>query len=176
MIEIVPLAQVEAASVEELLDAAFGSDRHGRTAYKLRLGVAAVPELSFAAIESDRLVGSLQSWPVALQEPDGRHTPLILVGPVAVSPVVQRSGIGKKLMQALIATAEREKHDALTMIGDPDYYERFFGFSAAATQQWDLPGPFERHRLLARVNRVGGLPAIGRVIPDPAFASQSVSA
>ena len=176
MIEIVPLATIEAASVEDLLDAAFGADRHGRTAYKLRQGVTAVPELSFAAIERQTLVGSLQSWPVALETGDGGLAPMTLVGPVAVSPSVQRGGIGKMLMQALIKAADSEGHDALMMIGDPEYYERFFGFSAAATQQWELPGPFERHRLLARITRDGGIPVAGRVIPDPAFASLAISA
>ena len=36
------------------------------------------------------------------------------------------------------------------LIGDEDYYGRFFGFSATPTQRWHCPGPFERHRLLAR--------------------------
>jgi predicted N-acetyltransferase YhbS len=37
------------------------------------------------------------------------------------------------------------------LIGDPSYYERFFGFSAAHTGGWETPGPVERHRLLARL-------------------------
>jgi predicted N-acetyltransferase YhbS len=176
MIKIVALASVDADSVEELLDAAFGTDRHGRTAYKLREGVCALPKLSFAALDGAALVGSLQSWPVALEGPDGNRSAMTLVGPVAVSPSVQRGGIGKALMQAMLETADREGFDALIMIGDPEYYERFFGFSAVATQQWSLPGPFDRHRLLARIKRDGGVPSVGRVIPDPDFASLRINA
>ena len=176
MIKIVPLASVDADAVEALLDAAFGADRRARTAYKLRTGVKALPALSFAALDGDGLVGSLQSWPVALLEAGGAVSSITLVGPVAVSPLVQRGGIGKTLMTAMLEAADREGHDALLMIGDPEYYERFFGFTASATQQWDLPGPFERHRLLARITREGGLPSVGHVIPDPAFASLPISA
>ena len=43
---------------------------------------------------------------------------------------------------------------ALTLIGDPEYYGRFFGFAADRTARWRLPGPVERHRLLARGDAV----------------------
>jgi len=36
------------------------------------------------------------------------------------------------------------------LIGDPEYYGRHFGFIADQTANWELPGPFERRRLLAR--------------------------
>jgi predicted N-acetyltransferase YhbS len=180
MIEIVPLGTVDPAAVEILLDAAFGADRLGRTAYAMRVGTQMISNISFAALDTGELLGSLQCWPVGLEDHDGTLTPMTLVGPVAVSPDVQRGGIGKSLMQAMLVAAEREGHDALIMIGDPEYYDRFFGFNAELTQKWELPGPFERRRLLARVARLGGLPGIGRIIPHPSpehgFASLALSA
>jgi predicted N-acetyltransferase YhbS len=165
--EILPLNQIPAADVESLLDAAFGADRHGRTAYKLRAGTVAIPSLSFAAVEGGVLVGSLQSWPVVLETPSGQRAPLTLVGPVAVSPTLQRSGIGRMLMTHMLAVADAGVSDALMMIGDPEYYGRFFGFTADATSDWHLPGPVERHRLLARIRRAGGVPAEGIIGPRP---------
>ncbi len=176
MIEIVPLGRVDPADVEALLDAAFGADRKARTAYRMRDGVTAVPDLSFAALDGGRLVGTLQSWPVAIEEANGQKTPMTLVGPVAVMPEVQRSGLGRQLMTALVDSAAAHGHDALMMIGDPEYYGRFFGFSADATSGWSVPGPVERRRLLARITRPGGVPAEGRIIPDPAFASGRIAA
>ena len=176
MLEIRPLSTVPDAAVEDLLDAAFGADRHGRTAYRLREGVLPVAALSFAALLDGRLAGTLQSWPVALATPGGRRVPLTLVGPVAVRPDVQRAGIGRALMDALLSAADAGRHDALVMIGDPEYYGRFFGFTAAATAGWSLPGPWEPHRLLARITRPGGVPADGALGPDPAFASARLSA
>jgi predicted N-acetyltransferase YhbS len=167
LIKIVPLATVPAEAVEALLDAAFGQDRFGRTAYKLRAGTTALPDLSFAALdEAGVLIGTLQSWPVQLNRPDGGRESLTLVGPVAVMPDVQRGGIGKALMHALIKAADAGATDAMMMIGDPEYYERFFGFSAKATGGWDLPGPFEKHRLLARIRRPGGVGVAGMIGPD----------
>ncbi len=166
MTEILPLNQIPTADVEALLDAAFGADRHGRTAYKLRAGTKAIPALSFAAVDDGVLIGTLQSWPVVLETPSGARAPLTLVGPVAVSPALQRSGIGRMLMTHMLAIADAGAADALMMIGDPEYYGRFFGFTAEATNGWHLPGPVERHRLLARISRAGGVPREGVIGPD----------
>ena len=162
---IVPLAAVPPARVEHLLDAAFGTDRRGRTAYRLREGVEALPLLSLAALDRQgELAGSVQCWPIALNGIDGTKTPLVLVGPVAVWPALQRAGIGRDLMSAALDVADRHRVEPQVLIGDPEYYGRFFGFSAAATGGWEVPGPVEQRRLLART---GGraLPATGMLGP-----------
>ncbi|WP_375428267.1 GNAT family N-acetyltransferase [uncultured Sphingomonas sp.] len=156
-----PLDQADPAAVERLLDQAFGPDRHARTAYKVRGPARAVPELSFAAFEGDVLVGTVQCWPVALLADDGGAHPLTMVGPVAVDPVRQRSGLGRALMACALAEAEATGADeALTLIGDPEYYGRFFGFSADRTARWRLPGPVEPRRLLARGDAVPDLAGV----------------
>lgn len=147
LITLSPLADADPNEVEALLDASFGADRRGRTAYKLREGMQAIPELSFAAWEEDRMVGALQCWPIALHN-DAGDTPLILVGPVAVDPERQQQGIGRAMMREMLTLAE--DREALVLIGDPEYYGRHFGFIADQTANWELPGPFERRRLLAR--------------------------
>lgn len=144
------MSDIEPQAVEDLLDAAFGADRFGRTAYRIRVGVDAVPELSFALVDDGVLIGTIQCWPVAHCAADGTVTPLVMVGPVAVRPDVQRGGHGRVLMAHMLAAAECEANGALMMIGDPEYYGRFFGFDADATGNWDLPGPFEQRRLLGR--------------------------
>ena len=168
MSDIVPLARFDVAAIETLLDAAFGPDRHTRTAYRLRHGVDWIPTLSFAAADGAMLLGSVQCWPVQLTAADGTATPLTLLGPVAVDPARQQGGIGKRLTRAAIHAAIAHHAPPLMLIGDPGYYGRF-GFTAAPTAGWDLPGPFERHRLLV-------LPVVATPLPDrgmigPAFAS-----
>lgn len=144
------MSDIEPQAVEDLLDAAFGADRFGRTAYRIRAGAEAVPALSFALVDDGALIGTIQCWPVVHRAADGTATPLVMVGPVAVRPDLQRGGHGRVLMAHMLDAAEREADGALMMIGDPEYYGRFFGFDADATGAWDLPGPFEQRRLLAR--------------------------
>lgn len=152
------MSNIEPQAVEELLDAAFGSDRFGRTAYRIRKGVDAVPELSFAAIENGVLIGTIQCWPVAHRTADGMATSLVMVGPVAIRPDVQRGGHGRALMVHMLDAAETRADGALMMIGDPEYYGRFFDFTADATGEWNLPGPYEKRRLLARAVNGHSLP------------------
>ena len=164
--QIVPIADSPAAAVEQLLDAAFGADRHGRTAYRIREGMAALPALSFAALEDGTLVGTIQCWPIALAGDDGADAPLVMVGPVAVAPDRQDIGIGRLLIHHALEAADSTGQDALMLIGDPDYYGRFFGFTAERTAGWRVPGPVERHRLLARARSDQRVPLLGRVVPD----------
>lgn len=170
MTTLFPLHSQTEAATEALLDAAFGRDRHGRTAYAIRTGMRWLPELSYALLDdAGAFVGLLQSWPVALHRDDGAQTPLIMVGPVAVRPERQGEGFGKLLMDRLIFDADTLADDPLMMIGDPEYYGRFWGFSADATALWRAPGPVEQRRLLARdVPRAATLEAIGgRLGPRP---------
>jgi predicted N-acetyltransferase YhbS len=157
-----PLRAAKPADVDALLDRVFGADRRRRTAYRIRDGMTAIADLSFAAFDAQgRLAGSLQCWPAAL---DGT-VPLVLVGPVAVQPELQREGIGRTMMDRMIAAADYIRSDPLVLIGDPEYYGRFFGFEAHWTQDWTVPGPVERRRLLARVPAGMSLPAEGHLGP-----------
>ena len=53
MADLIPLADIDPALVEELLDRAFEPGRHKRTAYRIREGMDWLPGLSFAAIDAD---------------------------------------------------------------------------------------------------------------------------
>jgi predicted N-acetyltransferase YhbS len=162
---IIPLDNVDPALVEQLLDRAFGPERHGRTAYKVREGVDWLPALSFAALdEGEMLVGTIQCWPVALTAGDARPYPLIMVGPVAVLPERQGAGYGKALVTASLAGIDARAPLPQVMIGDAEYYGRW-NFSATQTGGWRLPGPFEPHRLLVRCDNPAVLPAEGLLGP-----------
>jgi predicted N-acetyltransferase YhbS len=163
---LIPLDNVDPALVEALLDRAFEPERHLRTAYKVREGMDWLPALSFAALDQgDRLVGTIQCWPVGLTDPAGRMHPLIMVGPVAVLPEVQGAGYGQALMTVSLSALSPEAPLPQVMIGDPEYYGRFFGFANTATVGWTLPGPWEPRRLLARCDNPAVLPTQGTLGP-----------
>src|SRR5262245_22131159 len=123
---LIPLAEVDPALVEELLDRAFEPARRGRTAYKVREGTEWLPALSFAALDADdHLVGTLQTWPVALTDGSGKAHPLLMVGPVAVLPERQREGFGTALMLAMLAALAPAAPLPQVMIGDEPYYGKF---------------------------------------------------
>ena len=167
--EFVPLDSIDAPAAETLLDHAFGTDRHARTAYKVRGAGGPVPALSIAAVDDGALIGTIQCWPVTLTGDDGAVHALVMIGPVAVEPARQRDGIGRMLMTHALHAAHMTGLDgALMLIGDPEYYGRFFGFTADRTAGWRLPGPVERHRLLAKGTKVPA--GAGMLGPSVVFA------
>lgn len=166
---LIPLEAVDPAMIEEVLDRAFGPDRHARTAYRIREGMPWLPGLSLAALDEDEmLVATIQCWPIGLQTRQGQ-VPLVMVGPVAVVPERQGEGFGVGLMSAMIAEDARLAASGARalpqmLIGDAEYYGRW-GFSAALTGGWRCPGPYEPHRLLARGHGLAAMPAEGMLGP-----------
>ncbi len=165
-ITLIPLDQIDTAMIEAVLDRAFGPDRFARTAYKLRAGTEWLPALSFAALDGDGLLaGTIQCWPLALTDPDGRRHPLLMVGPVAVVPERQGEGLGTALMAAMSEAIDPAAPLPQLMIGDPEYYERF-GFFAAPAAGWRIEqGGYEQRRLLVRTANRHVLPEKGTLGP-----------
>lgn len=131
---------------EALLDRAMGPGRKRKSSEKLRRGRRPSEGLAFVARDaSGALVGTVRLWDVRLGE--GGKTALLL-GPLAVDPSLKATGIGSALMRHAVAEAARLGHRAILLVGDAPYYGRF-GFSAQKTGQLSMPGPYERHRLLA---------------------------
>lgn len=141
------LANEQASDIDArdaLLNRAMGPRWKAKSSEKLRRGRMPAPGLAFVAKDEDgAVIGTVRLWNVAA---GGR--PALLLGPLAVDPDVKSSGIGSALMRHAIAEAKLLGHCAIILVGDPAYYARF-GFSAAATGELAMPGPYERHRLLA---------------------------
>ena len=131
----------DAALLDSLLDRTFGSDRHKKTVYRLREGLPPVPGLAFSAIdEAGTLLGSLRFWPVLI----GR-TRAIVLGPLAVEPVLQGMGIGRALVRHGLDVAQALGETICVVVGAPDYYQPF-GFTNAEAAGLKLPGPVDAPR------------------------------
>ena len=159
-IVIVAALPADLPEIETLLDAGFGPARRNRTAYRLRDRLVPDPALSFTARDGGRLVGSVQCWNIRLQT-GSQAVPLTLLGPVAAAADCRGQGIGSALVRAALTAIDATIGTVpVLLIGDAPFYGRF-GFSAAATAGWTLPGPIDPARVLLR----GGsdLPRLGRV-------------
>lgn len=132
----------DVAAREALLDVCFGEDRDARTCQRLRDGRLPAEGLAFSAVIKGQLVGTVRLWHVSA----GGRTALVL-GPLAVDPSCQKLGIGGALMRHAIEQARRLGHTAIILLGDAPYYARF-GFQATKVAELQLPGAFERERLL----------------------------
>ena len=76
-VTIGPRLGSDEAEIEELLDQAFGVDRHRKLSYSYRIGLDPLWSLSLSARVSGRLIGTISAWPVAVgASPD----PALLLG------------------------------------------------------------------------------------------------
>ena len=149
---IVAEQAVDASAREALLDAAMGAGRRRKSSEKIRRGRRPSEGLAFVARnEAGRIVGTVRLWDISL----GDRTALLL-GPLAVDPSLKSAGLGSALMRHAIAEAARLGHKSILLVGDAPYYARF-GFSAAKTGALSMPGPYEKHRLLALELEPGAL-------------------
>ncbi|MCE7026917.1 N-acetyltransferase [Jiella sp. CBK1P-4] len=162
---------------EALLDAAMGPGRTKKSSEQIRAGRLPANGLAFSAVRPDgSLVGTVRLWNVTAGTKDGANVPALLLGPLAVSPESQGTGLGGLIMRHAIAEAARLGHAAILLVGDPEYYGRF-GFSAAKTGSLSMPGPFEPRRLLALELVEAALDgADGIIAPTGRFVLEAASA
>lgn len=131
------------AAIDRLHERAFGPGRFARTAFRLREGVEADPDLSFTALVGTLIVGSVRVTPVAIGEHLGH-----MLGPLTVDPAFEGRGIGAALMNRAIAAAREAGHRLILLVGDAPYYARF-GFKPLKPGHLTLPGPVDPGRFLA---------------------------
>lgn len=140
---IKPEPAVLAGAVERLYDDVFGPARFHKASYLFREGVDPVRELSWIALEGDRLVGAIRYWPILVGE---TGHPALLLGPLAIAQDRAGRGIGRALMFKTLDLAAQLGHDLVLLVGDVDYYKRF-GFVPATPHGFVMPGESRPDRL-----------------------------
>lgn len=143
---------------ELLLDQCFGPLRHQKTCERLREGRLPSQGLAFVARGFDRVIGTLRLWDVAVGT-----RPLLMLGPLAVSPACRGIGLGADLMTHALDEARRLGHRAIFLVGDAPYYSRF-GFHERLAEGLDLPGPVARERFLAHEIVPGALAGVKGIV------------
>lgn len=131
------------ARIDALLDAGFGKDRYKKTAYRLRENVAPVASLCLVAEKRNVFAATIRYWPVLI----AARTPALLLGPIAVVPDFQSTGVGSVLMRFSLDLAHGDGHKIVLLVGDASYYQRF-GFTRELTRSLELPGWVDLDRFL----------------------------
>jgi putative acetyltransferase len=117
---------------------------------------------SLVAIENDTVVGHAVFS--KLQAPFAA----LALGPVAVLPQRQRSGVGAALIRDGIARSEAAGWAGIFVLGDPAFYQRF-GFDAGKAS--GFTSPYAGPHFMALALGHGDLPVLnGSIEYAPAFA------
>lgn len=115
------------AAVARVHEAAFGRPEEARLVRVLRAATA--PMLSLVAERAGRIAGHVLLTPVAIDGSDG--PPSAGLAPLGVLPDEQGRGVGSALVREALRLAPERGWQAVFLLGEPEYYERF-GFTLAA--------------------------------------------
>jgi predicted N-acetyltransferase YhbS len=172
-IRILDEAASDVAARDALLDVAFGPARAGKTCERLREGRRPAEGLAIVARDAGDVVGTLRLWHIEA----GPGRPALLLGPLAVARSHRCLGLGTRLICEALFRAVVGGHDAVLLVGDAPYYERF-GFDRRFTEKLIMPGFVEKERFLgleltpgALANAAGWVVATG-VREAPPLAPQ----
>ena len=116
------------AEVDAIQRAAFGGPGEAELVAVLR--EAANPQLSLVAERGGEIVGHVFFSPIEIEGPE-TSPPCAGLAPLAVLPERQSEGAGSALVRAGLCESAALGWQAVFLLGDPAYYERF-GFHLAA--------------------------------------------
>ena len=154
------------AGINHLLDTVFGRNRLQKASYDLRAGVEPIHTLSTVVRHGDSLAATIRYWPVLVKDMIlGSSEEALLLGPLAVDPNLQGSGVGSSLVRYSLEKANAAGFERILLVGDADYYGRF-GFVPVLPSFITLPGGRDARRLLVKQSaRFSSLPAVGTLRP-----------
>ncbi|MFY1636662.1 GNAT family N-acetyltransferase [Solwaraspora sp. WMMB335] len=110
---------------------------------RLRADGSWLAELSLVALVepgSGHPAGGIVGHVVCTRAYLGDDRPVLGLGPLAVRPDRQRTGVGTALMHAVLGAAEALDEPLVALLGSPAFYRRF-GFRAAAEFGIIAPDP-----------------------------------
>lgn len=141
------------AAIRQLNELAFGRSQEADLVEALRDSdldvislVAIAPVADSVPQDAGAIVGHLLFSPVTITPtiapPLVNPIKIAGLGPIAVLPALQRRGIGSQLIQAGLEQCRQQGYDAIVVLGNPQFYQRF-GFATASLKQlqceYDVP-------------------------------------
>lgn len=158
-----PETPADAPLIRSLTDAAFAGVEHssqteGAIIDALRQANALT--LSLVAEQDDAIIGHVAFSPVLI---DGQDLGWFGLGPVSVSPALQRGGVGTSLIEEGLRRLKHRGARGCVVLGDPNYYRRFGFTSDHALRYGEVPPEYFQSMPLS------GDPAQGEVAYHPGF-------
>jgi predicted N-acetyltransferase YhbS len=158
---IIPETPDHARAVERVLDRAFGPGRFAKISERVREFAVHAPTLSRVVLADGALVGVCRIYYIRIGP-----TPALFLGPLAVDPAAQHSGIGHALVSETL-DACRVDHAArpVLLMGQPAFFNTL-GF-VQAPDTVIMSAPIEARRLLWLGLKDGALDGVAGPVNAP---------
>jgi predicted N-acetyltransferase YhbS len=142
------------ATVDALVDAAFGPGRFAKTSERVREQAAARLDLSLCAWAGEELVGAVRQTPVRIGE-----APALFFGPIATRADQRGHGVGAALTERACQAGAAAGETLVILIGAISFFEPL-GFERVPEGRISLPWTTDYARLLWRPLAPGALEGV----------------
>ncbi len=134
---ICPESEQDYSIIHAIEEAAFGRQDEALLVKALREAQLLQEGMSLVAWWKDYPIAHLLFCSLQV-EVNGQKLLAVSLGPVAVVPEFQKRGVGSQLIQKGLAWMCVKGFEAVTVLGEPAYYQRF-GFSQELGRHFDSP-------------------------------------
>jgi putative acetyltransferase len=149
------------AEIEGVIDAAFGDRETSAFAGRIRASPGYEPDFSFVTEEGGQIIAHTMLSRVRLE---GADVDVLILTPMSVRPDRQRQGVGRALVEAVLAAADERGEPLVLVEGVPSYYPQF-GFVPATELGLERPNPkIPEAAWMVRPLRAHDPALIGRVL------------
>lgn len=158
-----PETPADAPLIRSLTDAAFlGLEHSSQTEGAIvdALREAGALTVSLVAVQDGAIIGHVAFSPVRINADDNGWFGM---GPVSVSPGLQRGGVGTALIEEGLRQLKDRGAAGCVVLGEPDYYGRFGFSSDHGLRYGDVPPQYFQSMVLT------GEPAHGEVTYHQGF-------
>lgn len=169
-ITIRPEAEADYDQIDGLVVEAFnGRSELAPFVRTIRESLNYVPRYALIAEQRNRVIGHVMLSYTELRDGDDSHRVLTL-SPLSVAPGMQRRGVGGKLVNNVLALADKDGEPLVVLEGSPEYYPRF-GFLPAASHgiTMSLPDWAPPEAAMVRPLTGDNRSIRGHVVYPPAF-------
>lgn len=136
----------------------------------LRHDPAFIPELDFVMEKDGEIIGQNMFMKTVIVSDDGREIPVLMMGPICITPALKRKGYGKKLLDYSLEKAAALGYGAVLFEGNIAFYGKSgFDYSSRfGIRYHDLPEGADSSFFLCRELKSGYLDGITGVYQTPA--------